>query len=160
MGHTFCVEALIDEGASVNAVVFVEEGYGGGRRNNTALSNAIHNGWGGCAERLLDRGAKINLAQLRFQPPWWQRIVAKHSNVRRSVLAFVGVLRKRRVFPLQLRVPKDMVNVLSDLIWRNRFDPLWTHANLTMAATKASCKHSCKNKGSCRHLCCRQSARN
>lgn len=98
----------------------------------TPLACAIYESYYNCAEYLVDGGAKMSNVRKDIKiPNWMNDIINKRKNVKRSLLIFNGVLRKRFVVRgegtqhLGGRIPRDIVNVLSGLLWGTRFNPLW-----------------------------------
>lgn len=97
----------------------------------TPLAEAINCDQLDCAELLVDAGAKISSVHKDIKiPAWMNDIIAKRQNVRRSLLTFIGVLRRRFVVldaPTASgnHVPRDMVDKLSLLVWETRFDSRW-----------------------------------
>ena len=88
-------------------------------RNNygdTPLVVAIENKKDDVAELLLDKGAKMSNVHEGVQiPDWMNAIVTKRQSVRRSLTAFIGVLRKRFAVSgggteyTRGRLPRDIV---------------------------------------------------
>ena len=104
------------------------------RNNNfmTPLARAINYNHPDAAELLLDKGAKMSNVRKGVQIlDWMNAIIIKRQNVRRSLTAFVGVLRKRFAVSgggteySQGRLPRDLVGVLSRWVWTTRFDGRW-----------------------------------
>lgn len=98
----------------------------------TPLAEAIHEDHPDFAEMLLDFGAKISNVHEKIRAPnWMNGIVKKRQNVKRGILTFIGVLRKRISISCATtrhignRLPRDVVNLLSKCVWKMRFDPRW-----------------------------------
>src|SRR3990167_9136929 len=92
----------------------------------TPLARAIIRNKHDVAELLLDKGAKMSNLKKGFQiPDWMNAIVTKRQNVRRSLLTFIGVLRKRFTVSgggteyTRGRLPRDVVGVISRWAWRS-----------------------------------------
>ena len=105
-------------------------------RNNvcdTPLGRAIVFNNHDVAELLLDKGAKMSDVARRI-PDWMRAIITKRQNVKRSLLIFIGVLRKRFAITgagtehIRGRLPRDVVGVISKLAWTTRFDGKWMEA--------------------------------
>lgn len=112
-----CVAMLVRAGAVVDAK---------GSEGETALQFAIQNLVPDCAEYLFAAGAKLsNLKQA--MPSWFVQISIKHNCCRRSARTFYGVLRKRWTVHGS-RVPRDMINLLTRMIWDSRMDKRWDSA--------------------------------
>ena len=84
---------------------------------------------------MLDKGAKVNNVNKVIRiPDWMNGIVAKRQNVKRGLLTFIGVLRKRFAVSgggteySQGRLPRDVVGVISRWAWTTRFDGRWQDA--------------------------------
>ena len=78
---------LIQAGAELDALT---------NDGTTPLAVAIRNNKPDVAELLLDKGAKMSNVHKRVKiPDWMNSIVTKRQNVRRSLITFIGVLRKR-----------------------------------------------------------------
>ena len=99
----------------------------------TPLGRAISNNKRDVEEFLLDKGAKMsNVA--RAIPDWMEDFVTKRRNVKRSLLTFIGVLRKRFAISgagtehIRGRLPRDVVGVISKFAWTTRFDGKWMEA--------------------------------
>lgn len=74
-----------------------------------------------CALELLDLGA--NRADLRGSPPTWLVVVfERRRRCHDAALALYGVLRKRWTV---MRVPRDMITLLAQMIWNTRRDLAW-----------------------------------
>ena len=77
------------------------------------------------------RGAKMTSGKI---PDWMKAIVAKRQNMKRGLLAFIGVLRKRLAVSrggteyTGGRLPRDVVGVISKWAWSTRFDKRWEGA--------------------------------
>lgn len=86
-----------------------------------------------CAMLLLDAGAKMTNVLWGIEIPYWVKtIIAKRRSVKRTLLAFIGVLRRRFVVPWtkdgwKSSLPRDMVNLLSFYVWATRLSPQWIH---------------------------------
>ena len=96
-------------------------------------------------------------------PDWVHDIVAKRQNVKRGLLALIGVLRKRFAVRgggteySQGRLPRDVVGVISRWAWSTRFDGRWEGpVPEKVKKLKSSCNHKCKNKDACAHKCCKR----
>lgn len=99
----------------------------------TPLARTIIHNYYDAAELLIDKGAKVsNVDHPRFPiPNWIHGLVAKRGNVKRSLYAFIGVLRKR--FEVcgsgteytRGRIPRDVVDLLGRWVWITRFDGKW-----------------------------------
>lgn len=114
--HSFN-KALIGAGADVDA----KDEFG-----RTSLELAIACGNIACAECLLDAGAKLcNLRQPLATPEWFARMVSKRARCMDSCRALYGVLRMRWRTSNGTRVPRDMINVLTRLLWTTRRDVRW-----------------------------------
>src|SRR3990167_4913183 len=119
---------LIQAGAVVDA-----------RSNNryTPLAFAIGFNKHDAAELLLDKGAKVSSVREDVQiTDWMNGIVSKRHNVKRSLLAFIGVLRKRFAVSgggteyTRGRLPLDVVRLLGWWVWSTRFHERWITAVL------------------------------
>ena len=107
-------------------------------RNNygdTPLVVAIENKKDDVAELLLDKGAKMsNVDEDVRIPHWMNAIITKRQNVKRGLLVFIGVLRKRFAVSgggteyTRGRLPRDVVGVISRWAWSTRFDGRWEGA--------------------------------
>src|SRR3990167_11270082 len=102
---------------------------------DTPLAYAIRYNNPNAAELLLDKGAKVsNVYEGLHIPNWMSAIIAKRQNVRRSLLTFIGVLRKRFILSgggteyTRGRLPRDVVSVISRWAWTTRFDRRWEGA--------------------------------
>lgn len=120
-------QELIRIGASRELDVFDKNGF-------TPLALAIHFNHPDCAELLLDGGAKMaNLHKCTKIPGWMDDITKKGRNVKQSLWAFIGLLRKRfkvvdgTTEHLGDRIPRDVVTLLSGCFWKTRFNPQWIH---------------------------------
>src|SRR3990167_661187 len=89
---------------------------------DTPLAYAMRYNNPNAAELLLDKGAKMSNVHVRT-PDWMNAIIAKRQNVRRSLLTFIGVLRKRFAISgggteySRGRLPRDVVGVISRWAW-------------------------------------------
>ena len=113
-----CAGAIIDQRG--------EDGF-------TPLAGAIRWNKVDCAEYLLDAGAKMSDVSTDISiPAWMKDIIAKRHNVKRTLLAFIGVLRKRFSIKwaaserIANRLPRDIVKLLAKCVWGTRFDGKWT----------------------------------
>src|SRR3990167_10807885 len=76
------------------------------------------------AELFLDKGAKMSNVEI---PDWMEAIITKMRKVRRGLLTFIGVLRKRFAVSgggteyTRGRLPRDVVGVISRWAWTTRF---------------------------------------
>ena len=142
---------LIQAGAELD----VRNKYG-----NTPLASAINNNKRDVAEFLLDKGAKVNTVR-RVLPDWMKAIIQKRHNVKRSLLTFIGVLRKRFAVSgggtehIRGRLPRDVVRLLGRWVRTTRFDGRWLLAVPETVKKLKSCNHKCKDKDACGHKCCR-----
>src|SRR3990167_8586215 len=91
-----------------------------GKIGYTPLARAIECNKPDVAELLLDKGAKISNVHEDVEIPYWMNaIITKRRNVRRGLLAFIGVLRKRFAVSgggteySRGRLPRDVVGVIS-----------------------------------------------
>ena len=98
----------------------------------TPLACAILNNEPDVAELLLDKGAKLSNVHESIEiPDWVNGIIAKRQHVRRGLLAFIGVLRKRFAVSgggtefTRGRLPRDVVGMISRWAWTTRFDKRW-----------------------------------
>src|SRR3990167_354936 len=114
---------LIQAGAELDA----RDKYG-----NTPLASAIDSNKHDAAELLLDKGAKMsNVCEDVEITDWMNVIVAKRQNVKRGVLMFMAVLRKRFTVcgvgteHIRGRLPLDIVRLLGRCVWGTRFDKRW-----------------------------------
>ena len=93
----------------------------------------------------------------RFQQAW-AKYAAKRNNVKTAFVALYGVLRKRFIVtsPVQTRTPKDVVRIITGMVWESRCAGEWNV--VTTSATKKikTCGHECKDKAACGHACCKQ----
>src|SRR3990167_742698 len=117
---------LIQAGAELEAL----ENYG-----MTPLARAIIQNEPDVAELLFDKGATMSNIPERFQiPDWVNTIVTKRKNVKRGLLVLIGVLRTRFAVSgggteyTRGRLPRDVVGLLGEYIWRTRFDKRWEGA--------------------------------
>lgn len=116
-----CLRELIRVGVDVE--VLNDRGY-------SPLTGAIFNENTSCVEILLDAGASVSNMK-RAIPPWVHGIITKRLYVKRSLLALIGVLRKRfGVYGASTehiggKLPRDVVWLLSRHVWRSRFDSRW-----------------------------------
>src|SRR3990167_235367 len=101
----------------------------------TPLAGAISWSKPHVAELLFDHGAKMsNVHKVIRIPDWMKTIVAKRQNVRRSLITFNGVLRKRFAVSgcgteyTRGRLPRDVVGLISRWAWTKRFDARWEEA--------------------------------
>lgn len=100
----------------------------------TPLAIAMARNKPDCAELFLDAGAKLTHVHESIKMPDWMRdIITKRQNVKRSLLVFMGMLRRRLVVPnaataVGNRVPRDMVNLLAIYVWVTRFNHRWIEA--------------------------------
>ena len=99
---------------------------------DTPLVYAIRDNKHDVAELLLDEGAKMSNVREGLQiPGWMNSIVTKRQNVKRGLLALLGVLRKRFTVSgggteyTRGRVPRNVVGVISRWAWTTRFDGRW-----------------------------------
>lgn len=101
----------------------------------TPLAKAIAYNEPQCAELLMDAGAKLDNVHKDINIPSWVRVlISKRQNVRRTLLVFMGVLRRR--FTVQGRatshigghLPRDIVGELAFHVWATRLDPQWIPA--------------------------------
>lgn len=123
------------------------------KQGKTPLQMAIVGGAKQCAEYLLYVGAKIsNLKYKRF-PKWFTAMIDKHKTCAESCFALYGVLRKRWIID-GYRVPRDMITVLTRLLWESRRNDQWQHLERNAKVLKP-CKHKCADKESCGHSCCK-----
>ena len=81
---------------------------------------------------MIDKGAKLsNIREVIKIPDWMNAIITKRKNVRRSLITFIGVLRKRFAVVgggteySGGRLPRDVVGVISKWAWNMRFDKTW-----------------------------------
>lgn len=64
-------------------------------------------------------------------PDWMDDLIRKKKNMQRSLLIFIGVLRKRFAVSgggtehIQGRLPRDVTVLLSHFSWKTRLDPRW-----------------------------------
>ena len=98
----------------------------------TPLASAIDSNKHDAAELLLDKGAKVSNVHDGVEiPDWMNVIVAKRQNVKRGVLMFMAVLRKRFTVSgvgtehIRGRLPLDIVRLLGRCVWGTRFDKRW-----------------------------------
>ena len=119
---------LIQGGADLNA-----------RNNNgyTPLALAVNYKKPDVAELLLDKGANMSKVREDVEvPDWVSAIIAKRQSMKRGLLAFIGVLRKRFTVSgggteyTRGRLPRDVVGVISRWAWSTRFDKRWEGAVL------------------------------
>ena len=101
----------------------------------TPLAGTINENKPDVAELLLDKGAKMSNVHKDVEiPNWMNAIIVKRQNVKRGLLVFVGVLRKRFAISCggteytRGRLPRDVVGVISKWAWTTRFDGRWAHA--------------------------------
>jgi ankyrin repeat protein len=113
-GHLACMKMLVAAGANVNTP---------NKDGMYPIRNAIL--WGHyshCyegAEFLLNSGAKMTTVPETVDIPYvMQKIVATHQNVMSVTLTLKGVLKN-------MRIPKDMVNVMAFYVWNTRADNEW-----------------------------------
>src|SRR3990167_2043465 len=106
---------------------------------STPRNNAFKNNKPFAAELLLAKGAKMS--NVRAQIPDRMRfIVTKRQNVKRGLLVFIGVLRKRFSVSgggteyTQGRLPRDVVGLLGRCVWSTRLDERWATAILETAS--------------------------
>src|SRR3990167_7958866 len=102
---------------------------------DTPLACAIMYNERDVAELLLDKGAKMSNVHEGVQiPNWMNAIATKRQNVKRALWTFIGVLRKRFTVSgggteyTRGRLPRDVVGLLGEYIWRMRFDKRWEGA--------------------------------
>lgn len=80
------------------------------------------------AEYLLESGARVSnfggLHRSSF-PPWFAHMMRKRKRCLDSARALYGVLRKRWRLSDGTRVPRDMINVLAQMVWATRRDSRW-----------------------------------
>ena len=103
--------------------------------SGTPLAVAIRRNNREVAQLLLDNGAKISNVSEGLQiPKWMNTIVAKRQNVKRGLLAFIGVLRKRVAVSgsgtefTGGRLPRDVVWLMGRWVWSTRFHERWAVA--------------------------------
>lgn len=93
--------------------------------NWTPLQHAIKRDAQKCAEYLLEAGAKVfNLREDEVIPEWFAAMLKKRQHCRRNCLVVYGVLRKRWKVDGQ-RVPRDMINLLTRLLWESWRNEQW-----------------------------------
>src|SRR3990167_519136 len=105
-------------------------------RNNysdTPLVVAIENKKDDVAELLLVKGAKmINVDEDVRITHWMNAIITKRQSIKRGLLVFIGVLRKRIAVSgteyTRGRLPRDVVGVISRWAWSTGFDGRWEGA--------------------------------
>lgn len=84
----------------------------------TPLAQAVRNKHRGCAERLLDAGAKISNVRKDIQiPNWFTSLVNQRKKVK-EVLKVLFVLSR----PL---IGKDVAKILIAMAWEKRWDERW-----------------------------------
>ena len=131
---------LMQAGADVNAR---------DRDGETPLAYAIRFDSRDAVELLLDKGAKMTSGKI---PDWMKAIVAKRQNMKRGLLAFIGVLRKRLAVSrggteyTGGRLPRDVVGVISKWAWSSRFDKRWEGAVPEMGKKLKLCADLGENK--------------
>lgn len=110
----------------------------------TPLCGAIKQKALECAEFLLDAGAKIsNIRDREFPSEWMDSIITKRQNVKRSLIAFIGVLRRRLVVLNAATapgnyIPRDMVEKISFDVWETRLDARWIYLDFVDVEVKFS----------------------
>lgn len=109
---------LVGAGADVNAM----EG-----NHRTPVQIAITHEAIECAEVLLWAGARVSTVKFGLgRRPWIVAMVAKRKQCCQSCLALYGVLRKRWRLSDGQRVPRDMITLLTRLLWQS-----WLRAEIT-----------------------------
>lgn len=91
----------------------------------TPMQKAIQCSHSECAELLLDAGAKLsNLCDPI--PRWMTSLVSRRQRCKACVRAVYGVLRKRwKTAASGMRVPRDIINMLTRMVWDRRFEAQW-----------------------------------
>lgn len=115
-GHFDCARLLVEARSAVD-------------RKTKGQQTPLYWAWKGtqlkCAEMLVDAGAKVsNVKRDMIIPEWAHALVAKRERCIASALALYGVLRKRWSV-LGQRVPRDIINILTRLVWESRLDHNW-----------------------------------
>lgn len=100
----------------------------------TALCQAVMMGKRECADLLVDAGAKLEYlrSELPNIPTWLECLYARRRNVLNSYLVLYGVLRRRVTFTTcgkKIRVPRDMVRLITQLLYATRRNPAWDTTN-------------------------------
>lgn len=117
-----CIEVVVRAGA----VVDVANPWG-----ETPLKMAIERNLRGVVEYLLDVGARCErLPKDNALPDWVTVMVNKRQRCRDCCRTFYGVLRKRWLTARGERVPRDMINVLTRMLWESRRDAGWQEVQL------------------------------
>jgi hypothetical protein len=108
----------------------------------TPLAYAIECNYCGCAERLLDAGAKMSNVKKDVKiPDWMETIIIKRKNAIRSIGVFIGVMRKRLDVKGQhigSRLPRDVVGLLGSYLWETRLDEKWINCVESPTISKKS----------------------
>lgn len=150
----FSPKILLRAGAKVD--VLSSYGY-------TPLARAIYFNNRDCAELLLDAGATMeNVHQDVEIPEWMDALLRKREAVKRGLLTFLGVMRKRFEVPhggmehMGDRLPRDMVSMLSAYVWNTRLDSRWMLEGDDEQNKRIKCGHKCNDKQGCGHKCCKK----
>lgn len=78
------------------------------------------------AEFLLDAGAKVaNLKADKERPDWFEAMLNRRMHCREACGVLYGVLRKRWHMGDGARVPRDLITLLTGLLWASRRDERW-----------------------------------
>ena len=96
------------------------------RYGATALQDSIKGDKEECAELLLDAGSKVSsVSKDLVQRKWCEAMLTRRSDCKRSAIALYGLLRKRWLVGGVEKVPRDMINVLTQMVWDTRHDRRW-----------------------------------
>lgn len=92
----------------------------------TVLQNAVILDAKECAAFLLEVGAKVLQSQgLTYRPDWFVAMIIKRSRCHKSCVALYGVLRKRWRLADNQRVPRDMITMLTHMVWQSWRNQRW-----------------------------------
>lgn len=91
----------------------------------TPLQTATRNHARMSAEILLEAGAKECMLQEDKKPGWLVAMIAKRKGCLQCCIALYGVLRKRWRLCDGQRVPRDMITVLTRMVWASWRDGRW-----------------------------------
>jgi ankyrin repeat protein len=85
---------------------------------DTPLASAIFHNNRGCAERLLDAGAKISNVKKDIEiPDWFTSLVNQRKRVKEALKVVFALSR-----PL---IGKDVAKILISMTWETRWDERW-----------------------------------
>lgn len=110
-------QILVQGGARVDVLT---------KQGDSSLQLAMKHGAFECAVSLLEAGAKLSqLKKVAIHPQWFVAMIALRRRCNKSCLAFYGVLRKRWRLEDNQRVPRDMITLLTRMLWKSWRDERW-----------------------------------